>query len=93
VEDQPGKAALAAATALSTSATVQQGASAIASPVLEFVTGINFVVVDSRHSLFTQYLNRFGFISSLLERYWQLFNPRNHANNGGYCQGFLMGGQ
>jgi len=39
---------------------VQQGASAITSPVLEFVTGMYFFVFDSRHSLFTQYLNRLG---------------------------------
>jgi hypothetical protein len=58
VEDHPGKAAAAAVTALFTSSTVQQGASAITSPVLEFVTGMYFVVFDSRHSLFTQYLNR-----------------------------------
>jgi hypothetical protein len=62
VADQPGKAAFAAATALSTSSTVQQGASAITFPVLEFVTGMYFVVDDSRHSLFTQYLNRFASI-------------------------------
>jgi hypothetical protein len=60
VEDHPGKAAFAAATALSTSPTVQQGASAITSPVLELVTGMYFVVFDSRHSLFTQYFNRLG---------------------------------
>jgi len=60
VEDQPGKAAAAAATAPLTSSTVQQGASAITSPVLEFVTGMYFAVFDSRHSLFTQYLNRLG---------------------------------
>jgi hypothetical protein len=56
--DQPGKALLAAATALLTSSTVQQGASAITSPVLEFVTVIYFVVFDSFHSLFTQYFKR-----------------------------------
>jgi hypothetical protein len=50
---------LAAATALSTSPTVQQGTSAITSPVLEFVTGMYFFVADSFHSLFTQYLERF----------------------------------
>jgi hypothetical protein len=49
---------LAAATALLTSSTVQQGASAITSPVLEFVTAIYFVVFDSFHSLFTQYFKR-----------------------------------
>jgi len=59
LKDHSGKAA-AAATALVTSSTVQQGASAITSPVLEFVTGMYFVVFDSRHSLFTQYLNRLG---------------------------------
>jgi len=61
VVDQPGKAALAAATALFTSSTVQQGASAITAPVLESVTGMcGFVVCDFRHSLSTQYLNLFG---------------------------------
>jgi hypothetical protein len=40
VDDQPGKAAFAAATALLTSSTVQQGASAITKPVLESVTGM-----------------------------------------------------
>jgi hypothetical protein len=55
VDDQPGTAALAAATALLTSSTVQQGASAITSPVLESVTGMYaFCVLDSRHSLSTQ---------------------------------------
>jgi len=62
LEDHAGKAAFAAATAELTSSTVQQGASAITSPVLEFVTGMNFAVFESFHSLFTQYFNRFAAI-------------------------------
>jgi hypothetical protein len=58
LKDHSGKAAFAAATALLTSSTVQQGASAITSPVLEFVTGMYFPVFDSFHSLFTQYFKR-----------------------------------
>jgi hypothetical protein len=42
---------------LSTSSGVQHGASAISSPVLELVTGMYLLVLDSRHSLFTQYLS------------------------------------
>jgi hypothetical protein len=57
LRDHPGKASWAAATALLTSSTVQQGASAMISPVLEFVTGIYFAVFDSFHSLFTQYFS------------------------------------
>ena len=55
--DHPGKASFDAATALFTSSTVQQGASAITSPVLEFVTGMYFFVFDSFHSLLMQYFN------------------------------------
>jgi hypothetical protein len=60
--DQPGKAAFAAVTALLTSSTVQQGASATTSPVLEFVTGMYFFVFDSFHSLLMQYFNFLGFV-------------------------------
>jgi hypothetical protein len=55
---------LAAVTALFTSSTVQQGASAITSPVLEFVTGMYFAVFDSFHSLFTQYFKRLAAITT-----------------------------
>lgn len=57
VSDQEGKALSAASTAELTSSTVQHGASAISSPVLEFVTGIYFPVADSFHSLLRQYLS------------------------------------
>jgi hypothetical protein len=57
VPDQAGNAAFAASMLLSTSSGVQHGASAISSPVLEFVTGMYLLVLDSRHSLLTQYLS------------------------------------
>ena len=56
--DQAGNAASAAAIALSTSAAVQQGTSAMTSPVLESLTGIHFSVRESLHSPFTQYCFR-----------------------------------
>jgi len=55
VSDQSLNAASAEAIASSTSAAVQQGTSAITSPVLESVTGIHFSVFDSLHSPLTQY--------------------------------------
>jgi hypothetical protein len=68
--DQPGYAAFAAATALLTSSIVQQGASAIISPVLEFVTGMYFAVFESFHSLFTQYFKRFVAMIHPPKSYW-----------------------
>jgi hypothetical protein len=58
VSAQPGNARAAAATAAATSCCVQQGASAICPPVLGSITGMYRSVLDSIHSLSTQYLSR-----------------------------------
>ena len=55
IDVNSGKAASAEAMADSTSSAVQQGTSAITSPVLESVTGIHLSVLDSLHSPYTQY--------------------------------------
>ena len=56
--DHSAKAACADAIASSTSSFVQQGTSAITSPVLESVTGIHRSVFESFHSPYAQYFFR-----------------------------------
>jgi hypothetical protein len=63
-----------------TSSTVQQGASAITTPVLEFVTGIYFDVSDCFHTLLIQYLKRL--IEPML-----LFSPLTNALS--FFQGYI----
>jgi hypothetical protein len=76
VSRQPGKARAAAATALSTSSWVQQGASAIRRPVEGSITGMYLAVFDGRHSLSTKYVSRSVVAKSCLNN-WRFmgFSP------------------
>ncbi len=70
VVDQVWNALWALSMAPSTSAAVQQGASANTSPVEESVTGMYLSVADSRHSPSTQYLRVFTSVMA-----WAIFGP------------------